>query len=102
MIMDGLDTLSQVALADQIHLSHLSFENYHSSAFEGGRLPSESVDDCLNTPVTTCSDVTFFHSDTFDAVPITGTQCTGRFLIALPTQQISCFFQKTAALTTNI
>ena len=66
MIMDGLDTLSQVALAD------ICFDNYHDTGFGMGRLPSESIDDSLNTPVTSSSDVTFFV-DTLDPLPITAT-----------------------------
>lgn len=59
MIMDGLDTLSQVAVC---------FENYHDGGFGSGRLPSESIDE-LNTPVTSSSDLAFFM-DTLDAFPI--------------------------------
>ncbi|OWF52763.1 early growth response protein 1-B-like [Mizuhopecten yessoensis] len=70
MIMDGLDTLSQVALADQMSLANLCFD---TSAFGGSRLPSESFDDCLNTPVTSSSDVTFFGCDPLGPVPITAT-----------------------------
>lgn len=66
MIMDGLDTLSQVALAD------ICFDNYHDTGFGMGRLPSESFDDSLNTPVTSSSDVSFFV-DTLDPLPITAT-----------------------------
>ena len=68
MIMDGLDTLSQVALAD------VCFGNYHEG-FESSRLrlPSESVEE-LNTPVTSSSGLTFFMD--MDPLPITA---TGRF-----------------------
>lgn len=71
MIMEGLDTLTQVALADQ-----LSFDNFHSSptALSNiGRIPPETMDDSLNTPVTTSSETTFFGSDTCEPVPITAT-----------------------------
>jgi hypothetical protein len=78
MIMDGLDTLSQVALADQLgHQVNFSFDNYHLPPPAGGRLPSESVEDCLNTPnflntpVTSTSDMTFFGVDS--PVPIAAT-----------------------------
>lgn len=74
MIMDGLDTLSQVALAETV-----CFDNYHDAGFGSLRLPSESIEE-LNTPVTSSSDVTFFV-DTLDPLPITA---TGRF----------CFFYR--------
>lgn len=72
MIMDaGLDTLSQVALAET-----LCFESYHG--FDTGipRLPSESVEE-LNTPVTSSSDMSFFV-DTLEPLPITAS--SGRSL----------------------
>ena len=65
MIMDGLDTLSQVALAD------ICFDSYHDSGFGLGRLPSESIEDSLNTPVTSSSDVTFFVDTLVEPLPIT-------------------------------
>lgn len=71
MIMEGLDTLTQVALAEQ-----LSFDNYHqipSNLNNIGRIPNETTDESLNTPVTTSSETTFFGSDTCDPVPITAT-----------------------------
>lgn len=67
--MDGLDTLSQVALADQVNLANLCFD----FATGGGRLPSESIDDSLNTPVTSSSDISFFGCDLLGPVPITAT-----------------------------
>lgn len=77
MIMDGLDTLSQVALAsDQMNLS---FDTYHppsqalSTTGSMGRQLFESVEDTLNTPVTTNSETTFFGADTFGPLPITAT-----------------------------
>lgn len=73
MIMDnGLDTLSQVALAETI-----CFESYHgheAGLFGTSRLPSESVED-LNTPSTSSSDMSFFV-DTMEPLPITA---SGRF-----------------------
>ncbi|KAL5022489.1 hypothetical protein ScPMuIL_001644 [Solemya velum] len=70
MIMDGLDTLSQVALADQVNLC---FDSYHDSQLSGfGRFQSESMEDCLNTPVTTCSETSFF-TDNMEPPPITAT-----------------------------
>lgn len=72
--MDGLDTLSQVALADQVNLANLCFD----FATGGGRLPSESIDDSLNTPVTSSSDISFFGCDLLGPVPITA---TGKFYI---------------------
>lgn len=77
MIMDGLDTLSQVALADQLNLSFDTYSPPSTQATDaGGRLPSESIDDNLNTPVTTSSDVNFnFMNDieiSQQALPITG------------------------------
>ena len=79
MIMDGLDTLSQVALADQLNLSFDTYSRPPSTQVtEAGRLlpSSESLDDNLNTPVTTSSDVNFnFMNDieiSQQALPITG------------------------------
>ncbi len=91
MIMDGLDTLSQVALADQLNLS---FDSYHppsSSSTAAGQPGSnstlsralvegliEGLEDSLNTPNNlntpgTTSDVNFNFSSDFDAaLPITG------------------------------
>ncbi|XP_062591401.1 early growth response protein 2-like [Saccostrea cucullata] len=72
MIMDGLDTLSQVAL-DQINLTNLANLCFDCNSVPGGgRLPSESIDDSLNTPVTSNSD-TFFGNDPLGPVPITAT-----------------------------
>jgi len=71
MIMDGLDTLSQVALAETV-----CFESYHDAGFGSSRLPSESIEE-LNTPVTSSSDLAFFV-DTLDALPITA---SGRFCL---------------------
>ena len=89
MIMDGLDTLSQVALADQLNLS---FDVYNPPATTGGVTATTSLPgpeglaargllleepDSLHTPVTTSSDVNFsFVSSEFEisqeAFPITG------------------------------
>lgn len=70
--MDGLDTLSQVAL-DQINLTNLANLCFDCGSVPGGgRLPSESFDDSLNTPVTSNSD-TFFGNDPLGPVPITAT-----------------------------
>lgn len=81
MIMDGLDTLSHVALADQFNLG-LSFETYNPpSQGNSGLRGSVMLDDSdnLNTPVTTsCSDSTTFSfstdvmSDMPEPLPITG------------------------------
>jgi len=86
MIMDslgGLDTLSQVALADQLNLS---FDNYHVPNSQPPVTntqvkPMAGVecfgDSALNTPVTTSSDVSFsFNPDmelSQEALPITAT-----------------------------
>lgn len=72
--MDGLDTLSQVALADQVNIAQLCFDIDNTQGVGGGRLPSMSVDDNLNTPVTSNQDVTFFScGDPWESVPITAT-----------------------------
>ena len=76
MIMDGLDTLMQVALADQFNLSFDTFSGPAVPGTPGLRHLSEA-DDVLNTPVTTCSDVNFNFSNTDieisqEALPITG------------------------------
>ncbi|KAK7110659.1 early growth response protein 1-like [Littorina saxatilis] len=68
MIMDGLDTLSQVALAD---VSSFCFDT--SPFTSAGRHVSESFEDSLNTPVTTCSETSFFGPDSLDPPPITAT-----------------------------
>lgn len=75
MIMDGLDTLMQVALSDQLNLS---FDTYSSPlpGTPGGRHFSET-DDVLNTPVTNSADVNFNFSSadieiSQEALPITG------------------------------
>ena len=73
MIMDGLDTLSQVALAD---VSSFCFDT--SAMTSAGRHASESLEDSLNTPVTTCSETSFFGPDTMEPPPITA---TGRCLM---------------------
>ena len=76
--MDGLDTLSQVALADQVNMVNmqLCFDTPAQAFNTHGRLPSESMEDSLNTPVavTTSSDTTFFGlNDTPEPLPITAT-----------------------------
>lgn len=68
MIMDGLDTLSQVALAD---VSSFCFDT--TALASAGRHASESFEDSLNTPVTTCSETSFFGPDTLEPPPITAT-----------------------------
>ena len=96
MIMDGLDTLSQVALADQLNLSFDVYNPPASSATDAvaGPSPIQSASDSfplprglllddvntdnLNTPVTTSSDVNFnFVSSDLEfsqeAFPITAT-----------------------------
>lgn len=88
MIMDGLDTLSQVALAET-----LCFDNYHSheSGFLGSRLPSESVEE-LNTPVTSSSDIGFFvDTCTLDPLPITAAGRLRFYLFAFLDQLIEGF-----------
>lgn len=76
MIMDGLDTLSQVALADQLNLS---FDTYHAPASTTAASVIRSMDeDNLNTPVTTSSDVNFSFAPpdlelSQEALPITAT-----------------------------
>ena len=75
MIMDGLDTLSQVALADQLNLS---FDSYHAPSSTTAASVLRSMDeDNLNTPVTTSSDVNFSFAPpdlelSQEALPITG------------------------------
>ncbi|CAH1783133.1 unnamed protein product [Owenia fusiformis] len=82
MIMDGLDTLSQVALGDL----QVSFDTYHSGQPMSDTTVAElenisqqailglAVDDELNTPVTTSSESGNFFSATdsmiFDPLPI--------------------------------
>lgn len=75
MIMDGLDTLSQVALAD---VSSFCFDT--TALTNAGRHASESFEDSLNTPVTTCSETSFFGPDTLEPPPITA---TGRCLMII-------------------
>ena len=85
MIMDGLDTLSQVALADPLNIS---FDTYNppplfslpsgaavTTSAEHDRTLSETADDNLNTPVTACSEAnfTFLGADIgHEPLPITG------------------------------
>ena len=75
MIMDGLDTLSQVALADQLNLS---FDTYHIPVSTTAASVIRSMEeDNLNTPVTTSSDVNFSFAPpdlelSQEALPITG------------------------------
>lgn len=88
MIMDGLDTLSRVALSEH-HSFHLSFDTYKPALSSFVSVPSpcprgaeypdstgDTTDDTLNTPVTTNSDLpSFFGSEPTvysDPVPITG------------------------------
>lgn len=75
MTMEGLEALSQVALADPSSIAQLCFD---ATNLGGGRLPSESfMDDSLNTPGTANSDRTFFGGvDPLEPVPITA---TGKF-----------------------
>ena len=76
MIMDGLDTLSQVALADQLNLS---FDTYHIPVSTTAASVIRSMEeDNLNTPVTTSSDVNFSFAPpdlelSQEALPITAT-----------------------------
>jgi hypothetical protein len=76
MIMDGLDTLSQVALADQLNLSFDTYSPPNTQASDIQRIPHDGLEDNLNTPVTTSSDVNFnFMSDieiSQQPLPITG------------------------------
>ena len=74
--MDGLDTLMQVALADQLNLS---FDTYNPPVpgTPGHLRHLSEVDDVLNTPVTTSSDVNFNFSGadieiSQEPLPITG------------------------------
>ena len=78
MIMDGLDTLSHVALADQFNLSFDTYNPPISQAGQAGRSMLDDQDN-LNTPVTTsCSDTTNFSFNTDvmselpEPLPITG------------------------------
>jgi hypothetical protein len=71
MMLDGLDTLSHVALGD------LCFEPYNppvSVSANIGRTFSESGDDNLNTPITTNTEASFSFLDEIsqEALPITG------------------------------
>lgn len=93
MIMDGLDTLSQVALAETV-----CFDNYHDAGFGSFRLPSESLEE-LNTPVTSSSDVTFFV-DTLDPLPITAT-ATLEASVNLPDKLSETFFGNIRPQTTQ-
>lgn len=77
--MDGLDTLSQVALADQLNLS---FDTYNPGPIQQGDHgvnPAQADGaDTLNTPCTTSSDVNFnFQNSEMEisqqALPITAT-----------------------------
>ncbi|XP_013383149.1 early growth response protein 1-B [Lingula anatina] len=77
MIMDGLETLSQVALEEQ-SLGEISFDSYHPASITS--TPNATNidafgDDNLNTPVTASSDVFPFTGEGFNVepVPITGT-----------------------------
>ena len=72
MIMDGLDTLSQVALLAD---TSVCFDSYHGVDTGFPRPLSESMEE-LNTPVTSSSDMTFFV-DTLDSLPIATN--SGRF-----------------------
>ena len=83
MIMDGLDTLSQVALADQLNLSFDTIGHPPVTTASGsGNLLSRALlgleEENLNTPNNlntpgTSSDVNFNFSSDFDAaLPITG------------------------------
>ena len=87
MIMDGLDTLSQVALADQQQLN-LSFDTVlgaPSSVGPHGPGPHPATQirlggildsyDALDTPLTTAADVNFNFGNSeieIEALPITG------------------------------
>ena len=84
MIMDGLDTLSQVALANQLSIG---FDTYSplpqlAACMAGtARTPDMTADDNLNTPVTASSDVnfSFLNSDidvSQEALPISGEYMT--------------------------
>ena len=90
--MDGLDTLSQVALADSALADqlNLSFDTYHPTltASGGPRVSVSDIgDDNLNTPVTCSSDVNFnFNPDmefSQEPLPITG-KSHPAFLSSLP------------------
>ena len=83
--MDGLDTLSQVALADQLNLSFDTIggggtpvTTSSATGFPFSRALLEGLEDNLNTPNNlntpgTSSDVNFNFSSDFDAaLPITG------------------------------
>ena len=91
MIMDGLDTLSQVALADQFNLSFDTRVPQSNPVAAmglglGSRLTGDLVDDSLNTPVTTSSDVNFnFYPSELEIsqepLPITGECCVRHCLV---------------------
>ena len=98
--MDGIDTLCQVALADQLNLS---FDTYNPNVLQTANTGHTGLDadDSLNTPVTTSSDMpTFFSSDTdfvSEPLPITGrlkfTCIRVRFLyLSLSCPLIGCHF----------
>lgn len=82
MIMDGLETLSQVALEEQAQLSFDSFQP--SSSTDPATMTSMEalVDDNLNTPVSAASDMFAYTPDTYvDPVPITAS-AAGKYLSA--------------------
>ena len=82
--MDGLDTLSQVALADQLNLSFDTYSAASASAASStpGTMRAElGGDDSLNTPVTTSSDVSFNFFNPDLALPITGRFCLSYFIL---------------------
>lgn len=71
MIMDGLDALTHVALGADIGLHSLCYD----TPSQGGHIrhASEALDEGLNTPVTTCSDGSFFGPGSLEPPPITAT-----------------------------
>ena len=68
MIMDCSDTSTQVAL------ENVCFSSFDTLVEDNvAKSVAESKEDCLNTPVTSCTELSFFGPDTLDPPPITTT-----------------------------
>jgi hypothetical protein len=71
MIMDGLESLTHVGLGAELGLQSLCYDTPAPGALI--RHASEALEEGLNTPVTLCSDSTFFGPDSLEPPPITAT-----------------------------
>lgn len=69
--MDGLESLTHVGLGAELGLQSLCYDTPTPGAHI--RHTSEALDEGLNTPVTLCSDSTFFGPDSLEPPPITAT-----------------------------